>query len=49
MAYEITVLMNEEMKVYNESRNDALRGIIDESYNSLKKLYDNFNNFSEGS
>ncbi len=49
MAYEITMLMNEEMKVYNESRNDALKDIMDESYNSLKKLYDNFNNFSEGS
>lgn len=49
MAFEITKLMNEEAKIYNEARDDALKGILDESYNSLETLYDNFNNFSEGS
>ena len=49
MAFEITKLMNEEAKIYNEARDDVLKGILDESYNSLETLYDNFNNFSEGS
>ncbi len=49
MAFEITKLMNEEAKIYNEARDDVLKSILDESYNSLKTLYDNFNNFSEGS
>ena len=49
MAFEITKLMNKESKVYNETSDDALKSILDESYNSLETLYDNFNNFSEGS
>ena len=49
MAFEITKLMNEEAKIHNEARDDVLKGILDESYNSLETLYDNFNNFSEGS
>lgn len=49
MAYEISKFMSEETKIYNETGDDALKEILDESYGSLEKLYDNFNNFSEGS
>ena len=48
MAYEITKFMAEEDKLYSETRDDALKGILDESYGSLETLYDSFNNFSEG-
>lgn len=49
MAYEITSLMSEETKLYNEANNDELKEIIEDSYGSLETLYDNFNNFSESS
>jgi hypothetical protein len=48
MTYEITKLMSEEDSLYAETRDDVLKEILDESYGSLKVLYDSFNNFSEG-
>ena len=49
MAYEISLFLTEEAKILKVSKDDVLNDIINESYNSLKILYDNFNNFSEGS
>lgn len=49
MAYEISKLLAEETKIYNETGDDALKEIVGGSYNSLKNLYNNFNDFSEGS
>lgn len=47
MAYEITKLMNEEAVVNALAKDDTLTAALDQSYNSLEKLYDDFNNFSE--
>ena len=47
MAYEISLIMTEESSIYNASGNETLRGILETSYNSLDKLYEEFNNFSE--
>ena len=49
MAYEISKFMTEETKIYNETGDDTLKEILDGSYNSLENLYNNFNDFSEGS
>ena len=47
MAYEISVLMSEETKIMDTTKNEALDAILETSYSSLKVLYDNFNSFSE--
>lgn len=47
MAYEVSTLMAEETKLYNETSKSDLKDLLDKSYNSLEKLYNNFNNFSE--
>jgi len=47
MSYETSMLMTEEAKLINSSKDDALKSILSTSYDSLKNLYDNFNNFSE--
>ena len=47
MAYEITIIMSEESKIYDSTSNETLKGLLDESYKSLENLYDKFNDFSE--
>ena len=47
MTYEITVFMTEEEKVLGTTKNDALKEALTTSYDSLKNLYNNFNDFSE--
>ncbi|MBQ3436842.1 hypothetical protein IJG26_02750 [Candidatus Saccharibacteria bacterium] len=47
MAYEITVIMSEEERIYRAAGNETLQGILETSYDSLKILYDKFNEFSE--
>ena len=47
MAYEIERFMNEETKIYNETSDDDLKEILDESYNSLENIYSSFNEFPE--
>ena len=49
MAYEITIILNEEAKILRATKNSTLQEIINQSYNSLKILYDKFNDFSEAS
>lgn len=47
MAYEIERFMNEETKIYNETSDDDLKEILNESYNSLENIYSSFNEFPE--
>lgn len=47
ISYEISMMMSEEAKLLNSTSNEAFRGSIEENYNSLKNLYDKFNDFSE--
>ncbi|MBR3132242.1 hypothetical protein IKG33_02445 [Candidatus Saccharibacteria bacterium] len=47
MAYEISMVMTEESQIYNSAKDDTLKEILSESYTSLEKLYDKFNDFSE--
>lgn len=47
MAYEISLLMTMEDKLYDASKNETLRGILDTSYDSLENLYGKFDQFSE--
>lgn len=48
MAFEITQFENEETAIYNSAKDDELKSILDHSYDSLKILYNEFNDFSEG-
>lgn len=48
MAFEITQFENEETVIYNSAKDDELKSILDHSYDSLKILYNEFNDFSEG-
>lgn len=47
MAYEITIIMSMESKLYDSVSNEDLKGIIKTSYDSLKILQDKFSGFSE--
>ena len=47
IAYEISMIMSEEAKLLNSTRNDEYHAVVEENYNSLKNLYDKFNDFSE--
>ena len=47
MAYEISLFVNEEANIYDSTKNDRLKEILDESYGSLEILYSKFNDFSE--
>ncbi len=47
MAYEISLMMSEENKLINMTKNEALKDVLTKSYSSLDNLYDNFNSFSE--
>ena len=46
MAYEISLIASEEKTLMNQTKNETLKAILDESYKSLDNLYDSFNNFS---
>ena len=46
MAYEIALIASEEKTLMNQTKNETLKAILDESYKSLNNLYDDFNNFS---
>lgn len=48
MAYEITIIANEEAKLINATSDFTLQELLTKSYESLDNLYDKFNNFSEG-
>lgn len=47
MAYEISLFVNEELKLTNMTKNEEYREILEKSYKSLQTLYDSFNSFSE--
>ena len=47
MAYEITLLSNEESSLEKTTKDDALKAILAPSKTSLENLYNNFNDFSE--
>ena len=47
MSYEIMVIMAEENSLHDATKNDSLKDSLSKSYDSLKNLYDLFNNFSE--
>ena len=47
MAYEISLFMAEEDNLYKITKDDSLKEALDKSRNSLKNLYDAFDNFSE--
>ena len=47
MTYEISVLMSEEARLINSTKNDGLTELLKTSYDSLETLYEKFNEFSE--
>ena len=47
MAYEITIILAEENKLADTSKNESLQSLLTKSYDSLTTLYDKFNDFSE--
>ncbi len=47
MAYEISVLMSEETKLMDMTKNETLDNLLKTSYDSLNVLYEKFNDFSE--
>lgn len=47
MAYEITLIQNEEVKMMKETKNDDVKSGLQKSYDSLEVLYPKFNDFSE--
>ncbi len=46
MVYEISLIMTEEAQLNSKTDNEKLKEALATSYNSLNKLYDDFNNFS---
>lgn len=47
MIYETALILNMESSLYDATSNAQLKEILSSSYDSLKVLYDNFNEFSE--
>ena len=47
MASEISTFMSQENELHNITKDETLKETLSQSYNSLKNLYDKFNNFSE--
>lgn len=47
MASEISTFMSQENELHNITKDETLKETLSKSYNSLKNLYDKFNNFSE--
>lgn len=48
MSYEVSLFLAEEARIMKTSKNEELSTILTTSYDSLEKLYTNFENFSEG-
>lgn len=47
MAYEISMIAAEEVKIINTTKNEALKELLGSSRDSLENLYPSFNDFSE--
>ena len=47
MALEVYLIIAEETSIYDASKDENLKSILESSYNSLNNLYNNFNDFSE--
>ena len=47
MAHEITLIASEEKTIMGQTSNETLKAILSESYDSLDKLYGEFNDYSE--
>ncbi len=47
MAYEIELISSEENSIIDSTKNDSLKAILEESYESLDSIYGEFNDFSE--
>ena len=47
MAYEVSLIMSQENRLINMTKNEALKELLASSYKSLENLYENFNSFSE--
>lgn len=47
MAYEISIIKAEETELSNKTNSEALKEVLNKSYESLTNLYDKFNDFSE--
>lgn len=47
MSYDVSLIINEEVKLVNLTKNDTLKSLLTRSYNSLRNLYESFNSFSE--
>ena len=47
MAYEISIIKAEESELYNKTKSEALKEVLNKSHESLTNLYDKFNDFSE--
>lgn len=47
MAHEVSLIMEEEAKLIDTTKNEVLKEVLNKSYDSLGNLYNNFNDFSE--
>ena len=47
MTYEISLFMTEETQLVDSANDEALTELLNNSYQSLEKLYSKFNDFSE--
>ena len=47
MAYEISLIAQEEAKISSSAKDDTLKDLLNKSYDSLNTIYDKFNDFSE--
>ncbi len=47
ITYEISLLMSMESKLYDATGDDALKDILNTSYDSLTVIYEKFENYSE--
>lgn len=47
ITYEISLLMSMESKLYDATGDDALKNILNTSYDSLTVIYEKFENYSE--
>lgn len=47
MAYEISILISDEQKIYSSTKNQNLKNALAQSIESLNNLYDSFDSFSE--
>lgn len=47
IAYEVSLIMSMESKLYDATNDDALKEILNTSYDSLTVIYEKFENYSE--